>query len=215
MYLYSLDPTVDTAWKQIGDQEITGNPSSGMDFCFNGEKIYVMYYGSQQVIESKVWTGSAWETFCPKIAVQDVSSLDTYYQDGKVYLRFVDNGTAAYRSCAVTPETGKPDPTPDPPTEPEQPTEPPQPSEPEKPTTPSKPEVPATPSPPTQPSKPEEPDNTAAALRAGTADHTAALKTRAVDHTNTANGTGDTGRTGTANSSRRVGNSGVASVYGR
>lgn len=158
MYLYSLAPTVDTAWKQIGDQEITGNPSSGMDLCFNGEKIYVTYYDrSQQVIESKVWTGSAWETFCPKIAVQDVSSLNTYYQDGKVYLRFVDNGTAAYRSCVVTPETGKPDPTPDPPTEPEQPTEPPQPSEPEKPTTPSKPEVPATPSAPTQPSEPEEP----------------------------------------------------------
>lgn len=157
MYLYSLDPTVDTAWKQVGEQELTGNPSSGMDFCFNGEKIYVMYYGSQQVIESKVWTGSAWETFCPKIAVQDVSSLNTYYQDGKVYLRFVDNGTAAYRSCVVTPETGKPDPTPDPSTEPEQPTEPPQPSEPEKPTTPSKPEVPATPSAPTQPSEPEEP----------------------------------------------------------
>ena len=110
MYLYSLDPTVDTAWKQVGEQELTGNPSSGMDLCFNGEKIYVTYYdSSQQVIESKVWTGSAWETFFPKIAVQDVSSLDTYYQDGKVYLRFVDNGTAAYRSCAVTPETAKPD----------------------------------------------------------------------------------------------------------
>lgn len=146
MYLYSLDPTVDAAWKQIGEQELTGNPSSGMDLCFNGEKIYVTYYDrSQQVIESKVWTGSAWKTFCPKIAVQNVSSLDTYYQDGKVYLRFVDNGTAAYRSCAVTPEAGKPDPTPDPPTEPE------------KPTTPSKPEVPATPSAPTQPSEPEEP----------------------------------------------------------
>ena len=150
MYLYSLDPTVDTAWKQIGDQEITGNPSSGMDFCFNGEKIYVMYYGSQQVIESKVWTGSAWETFCPKIAVQNVSSLGTYYQDGKVYLRFVDNGTTAYRSCEVTPEAAKPDPTPNPPTEPEQPTTPPQPSEPEK---PSQPEQPTT---PPQPSKPEQ-----------------------------------------------------------
>lgn len=136
MYLYSLDPTVDAAWKKVGEQELTGNPSSGMDLCFNGEKIYVTYYdSSQQVIESKVWTGSAWETFCPKIAVQDVSSLDTYYQDGKVYLRFVDNGTAAYRSCAVTPETAKPDPTPDPPTEPEQPTTPPQPSKPEQPTT--------------------------------------------------------------------------------
>ena len=57
MYLYTLAPTVDTAWKQIGDQEITGNPSSGMDLCFNGEKIYVTYYDrSQQVIESKVWT---------------------------------------------------------------------------------------------------------------------------------------------------------------
>lgn len=153
MYLYSLDPTVDTAWKQIGDQEITGNPSSGMDFCFNGEKIYVMYYGSQQVIESKVWTGSAWETFCPKIAVQDVSSLDTYYQDGKVYLRFVDNGTAAYRSCAVTPETAKPDP----PTEPEQPTTPPQPSKPEQPTTPPQPSKPEQPTTPSQPSKPEQP----------------------------------------------------------
>lgn len=162
MYLYSLDPTVDTAWKQIGDQEITGNPSSGMDFCFNGEKIYVMYYGSQQVIESKVWTGSAWETFCPKIAVQNVSSLDTYYQDGKVYLRFVDNGTAAYRSCEVTPEAAKPDPTPNPPTEPEQPTTPPQPSEPEKPsqpeqpTTPSQPSKPEQPTTPPQPSKPEQ-----------------------------------------------------------
>lgn len=158
MYLYSLDPTVDTAWKQVGEQELTGNPSSGMDLCFNGEKIYVTYYdSSQQVIESKVWTGSAWETFCPKIAVQDVSSLDTYYQDGKVYLRFVDNGIAAYRSCAVTPEAGKPDPTPDPPTKPEQPTEPPQPEEPGKPTTspqPSKPEQPTT---PPQPSKPEQP----------------------------------------------------------
>ena len=153
MYLYSLDPTVDTAWKQIGDQEITGNPSSGMDFCFNGEKIYVMYYGSQQVIESKVWTGSAWETFCPKIAVQDVSSLDTYYQDGKVYLRFVDNGTVAYRSCAVTPETAKPDP----PTEPEQPTTPPQPSKPEQPTTPPQPSKPEQPTTPPQPSKPEQP----------------------------------------------------------
>ena len=158
MYLYSLDPTADTAWKQVGEQELTGNPSSGMDLCFNGEKIYVTYYdSSQQVIESKVWTGSAWETFCPKIAVQDVSSLDTYYQDGKVYLRFVDNGIAAYRSCAVTPEAGKPDPTPDPPTKPEQPTEPPQPEEPGKPTTspqPSKPEQPTT---PPQPSKPEQP----------------------------------------------------------
>ena len=164
MYLYSLDPTVDTAWKQVGEQEITGNPSSGMDLCFNGEKIYVTYYdSSQQVIESKVWTGSAWETFCPKIAVQDVSSLDTYYQDGKVYLRFVDNGIVAYRSCAVTPEAGKPDPTPDPPTEPEQPTEPPQPEEPEKPsqpeqpTTPSQPSKPEQPTTPPQPSKPEQP----------------------------------------------------------
>ena len=168
MYLYSLDPTVDTAWKQVGDQEITGKPSSGMDFCFNGEKIYVMYYGSQQVIESKVWTGSAWETFCPQIAVQDVSSLDTYYQDGKVYLRFVDNGTAAYRSCAVTPETAKPNPTPDPPTEPEQPTEPttpPKPSKPEQPTTPpqpSKPEQPTIPTQPTEPVTPVEPEAPAA-----------------------------------------------------
>ena len=158
MYLYSLDPTVDTAWKQVGEQEITGNPSSGMDLCFNGEKIYVTYYdSSQQVIESKVWTGSAWETFCPKIAVQDVSSLDTYYQDGKVYLRFVDNGTAAYRSCAVTPEIVKPDPTPDPPTEPEQPTTPPQPSKPEQPTTPPQPSKPEQPTTPPQPSKPEQP----------------------------------------------------------
>ena len=154
MYLYSLDPTVDTAWKQVGEQELTGNPSSGMDLCFNGEKIYVTYYdSSQQVIESKVWTGSAWETFCPKIAVQDVSSLDTYYQDGKVYLRFVDNGTAAYRSCAVTPETAKPDP----PTEPEQPTTPPQPSKPEQPTTPPQPSKPEQPTTPPQPSKPEQP----------------------------------------------------------
>ena len=153
MYLYSLDPTVDTAWKQVGEQELTGNPSSGMDLCFNGEKIYVTYYdSSQQVIESKVWTGSAWETFCPKIAVQDVSSLDTYYQDGKVYLRFVDNGTAAYRSCAVTPETAKPDP----PTEPEQPTTPPQPSKPEQPTTPPQPSEPEQPTTPPQPSKPEQ-----------------------------------------------------------
>ena len=162
MYLYSLDPTVDTAWKQVGEQELTGNPSSGMDLCFNGEKIYVTYYdSSQQVIESKVGTGSAWETFCPKIAVQDVSSLDTYYQDGKVYLRFVDNGTAAYRSCAVTPEIVKPDPTPDPPTEPEQPTTPPQPSKPEQPTTPpqpSKPEQPTTPTQPTEPVTPTEPE---------------------------------------------------------
>lgn len=158
MYLYSLDPTVDTAWKQVGEQELTGNPSSGMDLCFNGEKIYVTYYdSSQQVIESKVWTGSAWETFCPKIAVQDVSSLDTYYQDGKVYLRFVDNGTAAYRSCAVTPEIVKPDPTPDPPTEPEQPTTPPQPSKPEQPTTPPQPSKPEQPITPPQPSKPEQP----------------------------------------------------------
>lgn len=161
MYLYSLDPTVDTAWKQVGEQELTGNPSSGMDLCFNGEKIYVTYYdSSQQVIESKVWTGSALETFCPKIAVQDVSSLDTYYQDGKVYLRFVDNGTVAYRSCAVTPETAKPDPTPDPPTEPEQPTEPttpPQPSKPEQPTTPPQPSKPEQPTTPPQPSKPEQP----------------------------------------------------------
>lgn len=158
MYLYSLDPTVDTAWKQVGEQELTGNPSSGMDLCFNGEKIYVTYYdSSQQVIESKVWTGSAWETFCPKIAVQNVSSLDTYYQDGKVYLRFVDNGTAAYRSCAVTPETAKPDPTPDPPTEPEQPTTPPQPSKPEQPTTPPQPSKPEQPTTPPQPSKPEQP----------------------------------------------------------
>ncbi len=161
MYLYSLDPTVDTAWKQIGDLEITGNPSSGMDFCFNGEKIYVVYYDrSQQVIESKVWTGSAWEMFCPKIAVQDVSSLDTYYQDGKVYLRFVDNGTAAYRSCAVTPETVKPEPEPDPvdpPKEPEQPTTPPQPSKPEQPTTPPQPSKPEQPTTPPQPSKPEQP----------------------------------------------------------
>ena len=166
MYLYSLDPTVDTAWKQVGEQEITGNPSSGMDLCFNGEKIYVTYYdSSQQVIESKVWTGSAWETFCPKIAVQDVSSLDTYYQDGKVYLRFVDNGTAAYRSCAVTPEIVKPDPTPDPPTEPEQPTTPPQPSKPEQPTTPpqpSQPEQPTTPTQPTEPVTPVEPEAPAA-----------------------------------------------------
>ena len=162
MYLYSLDPTVDTSWKQVGEQELTGNPSSGMDLCFNGEKIYVTYYdSSQQVIESKVWTGSAWETFCPKIAVQDVSSLDTYYQDGKVYLRFVDNGTAAYRSCAVTPETAKPDP----PTEPEQPTTPPQPSKPEQPTTPpqpSKPEQPTTPTQPTEPVTPVEPEAPAA-----------------------------------------------------
>ena len=158
MYLYSLDPTVDTAWKQVGEQELMGNPSSGMDFCFNGEKIYVTYYDrSQQVIESKVWTGSAWETFCPKIAVQNVSSLDTYYQDGKVYLRFVDNGTVAYRSCAVTPETAKPDPTPDPPTEPEQPTTPPQPSKPEQPTTPPQPSKPEQPTTPPQPSKPEQP----------------------------------------------------------
>lgn len=156
MYLYSLDPTVDTAWKQVGEQELTGNPSSGMDLCFNGEKIYVTYYdSSQQVIESKVWTGSAWETFCPKIAVQDVSSLDTYYQDGKVYLRFVDNGTAAYRSCAVTPETAKPDPTPDPPTEPEQPTTPPQPSKPEQPTTPPQPTEPVTPVEPEAPAAPQ------------------------------------------------------------
>ena len=156
MYLYSLDPTVDTAWKQVGEQELTGNPSSGMDLCFNGEKIYVTYYdSSQQVIESKVWTGSAWETFCPKIAVQDVSSLDTYYQDGKVYLRFVDNGTAAYRSCAVTPETAKPDPTPDPPTEPEQPTTPPQPSKPEQPTTPTRPTEPVTPVEPEAPAAPQ------------------------------------------------------------
>ena len=156
MYLYSLDPTVDTAWKQVGEQELTGNPSSGMDLCFNGEKIYVTYYdSSQQVIESKVWTGSAWETFCPKIAVQDVNSLDTYYQDGKVYLRFVDNGTAAYRSCAVTPETAKPDPTPDPPTEPDQPTTPPQPSKPEQPTTPTQPTEPVTPVEPEAPAAPQ------------------------------------------------------------
>ena len=165
MYLYTLDPAADTVWKQVGEQEITGNPSSGMDLCFNGEKIYVTYYdSSQHVIESKMWTGSEWEMFCPKISVQNVSGLDTYYQDGKVYLRFVDNGTTAYRSCAVTPEAAKPDPTPDPPTEPEQPSEPTNPpkepetpSQPEQPTTPSKPEVPATPSAPTQPSKPEQP----------------------------------------------------------
>lgn len=157
MYLYSLDPTVDTAWKQVGEQELTGNPSSGMDLCFNGEKIYVIYYdSSQHVIESKMWTGSAWETFCPKIAVQNVSSLDTYYQDGKVYLRFVDNGTAAYRSCEVTPEAAKPDPTPNPPTEPEQPTTPPQPSKPEQPTTPPQPSKPEQPTTPPQPSKPEQ-----------------------------------------------------------
>ena len=168
MYLYTLDPAADTVWKQVGEQEITGNPSSGMDLCFNGEKIYVTYYdSSQHVIESKMWTGSEWEMFCPKISVQNVSGLGTYYQDGKVYLRFVDNGTTAYRSCAVTPEAAKPDPTPDPPTEPEQPSEPTDPpkepetpttpSQPEQPTTPSKPEVPATPSAPAQPSKPEQP----------------------------------------------------------
>ena len=187
MYLYSLDPTVDTAWKQVGEQELTGNPSSGMDLCFNGEKIYVTYYdSSQQVIESKVWTGSAWETFCPKIAVQDVSSLDTYYQDGKVYLRFVDNGTAAYRSCAVTPETAKPDP----PTEPEQPTTPPQPSKPEQPTTPpqpSKPEQPTTPTQPTEPVTPVEPE--APAVPQYTADesiyrlHAAALNYKTIQLT--------------------------------
>ena len=173
MYLYTMDPSSsDLKWRQLGTDAITGNPASGMDLCFNGDSIYVIYYdGAQHVIKSSVWTGTAWETFCPDISVQTVSSLSTWYQDGKVYLRYVENGNAAYRSCEVTPETVKPEPEPDPvdpPKEPEQPTQPVNPpKEPEQPTQPveppKEPEQPTQPvDPPKEPEQPSQPEESAA-----------------------------------------------------